>query len=451
MTAARLLRVAALALGVASCTRTFDIVLPVDAGMAPCTQQSTDPDCMPTPWPTGKHTYNSDPWLVSHNQVITVMKPKVLVLNFDNGQNSTDTFNYAQSVADALAAGSQYHGYSNSAAPQFLQYDILPVVDLTDSTIGPSLNSKIPLASSSTPTMPVFDPNALFNNAQYAQLYGYADPNVPGGFQSLCQLFENGTVNEVWIQDGGGTQVNGIALPRAPLYVERKMNYDENGHATGSFENCIGGGGSGAQTCLNIACNVTVRLAHLDPSPAGGPGCDVQVRGWGIEGMWGQLPSDLAVDANAFLNQDFKKFGVSFNSWSEICAPSTTCIEYPSAMRARSTSADTTAFDINPFLQGCGSSLLPPNATALDDFQNPNAVNSRCAGFGLRAYGGTDAYAPYSGTDPIISTYDQMYRGTSACPAGWEIYWRQSMPGYQNQATASDGTPMKNWWPVLFY
>jgi hypothetical protein len=25
------------------------------------------------------------------------------------------------------------------------------------------------------------------------------------------------------------------------------------------------------------------------------------------------------------------------------------------------------------------------------------------------------------------------------------------MPGYQNQAKASDGSPMKNWWPMLFY
>jgi hypothetical protein len=31
------------------------------------------------------------------------------------------------------------------------------------------------------------------------------------------------------------------------------------------------------------------------------------------------------------------------------------------------------------------------------------------------------------------------------------FYWRQSMPGYQNKATATDKTPMKNWWPVLFY
>ena len=37
------------------------------------------------------------------------------------------------------------------------------------------------------------------------------------------------------------------------------------------------------------------------------------------------------------------------------------------------------------------------------------------------------------------------------CGGDWQIYWRQSMPGYQNKATARDGTPMKNWWPILFY
>jgi hypothetical protein len=34
---------------------------------------------------------------------------------------------------------------------------------------------------------------------------------------------------------------------------------------------------------------------------------------------------------------------------------------------------------------------------------------------------------------------------------GWQTYLRQSMPGYDNPAFAEDGTPMKNWWPFLFY
>ncbi len=430
-----------------ACTRFVDAVTIPGTGTA-CTPQSTDPGCAPTAWPTTGHTANSDPWLVTHNQVINGMKPNVLVLNFDNGQSRSQTTMYAQQVADALSAGSKYHGYADSTAPAFLNYNILKVVDLTDASPAGTVNTNIPLTATGD-----FDPNALFTNAQFAPFYNYPDASSTGGYLSLCQLFEQGIINEVWIQDGGGTQLsNGKLSPRAPLYAERKQIYDENGVAVpGDFDQCIGGGGSGTQTCLNVPCGVTVRLAHLDPSQAGGPGCDVQVRGWGIEGMWTALPSSLAFDANAFLNQDFRtRFEVSFDDWSEICTASP-CVSYPSPMRATSTSGDATTFDINPFLQGCGSSLYPPNATAPDDFENSNPVNSRCAGFGLGGgSGGGDLYAPYY-ADSVITGYDQMYTGNSNCKAGWEIYWRQSMPGYQNQAMASDSTPMKNWWPVLFY
>ncbi|HEY2595771.1 MAG TPA: hypothetical protein VGK33_17910, partial [Chloroflexota bacterium] len=76
--------------------------------------------------------------------------------------------------------------------------------------------------------------------------------------------------------------------------------------------------------------------------------------------------------------------------------------------------------------------------------------DARCEHFGLGdGPGGKDLYTSYSSA--VVAGYDQMYTGTSACPAGWQIYWRQSMPGYQNQARAIDGTPMKNWWPILFY
>lgn len=97
MSGARLLGLCAVALGSAACTRVFDAVTPSGTGMV-CTQQSTDPDCKQTPWPTpdGAHTANSDPWLVTHNQVITSMAPNVLVLNFDNGQTSAQTMAYAK-------------------------------------------------------------------------------------------------------------------------------------------------------------------------------------------------------------------------------------------------------------------------------------------------------------------------------------------------------------------
>ena len=424
------------------CTRVVDAVTPV-GGATDCTLQSTDPNCAPTPWPTTgltpNHTANSDPWLVTHNQVIISMKPQVLVLNFDNGQSTAQTKQYAEDVAAQLSVGSMYHGYSDSAAPAFLNYQIAKVVDLTDSSTPMTVSAKLPLTSTRD-----FDTTALFSSATFPPLYDYPDPDQSGSYLSLCQLFEKGIINEVWIQDGGDPAQN---LPRAPLYEEQKQGYDASGHAIpNDFSTCVGES-SGSSGC-NFPCSVTVRLAHLDPGA--GVGCDVQVRGWGIEGMWTALPESLAIDANAFLNQDFRtRFDVSFDKWSDVCG-SMPCVSYPNPMEATSTSGDAQTFDFNPFDQGCGTSLYPPNATKADDFMNGTPVNSRCETFGLGGgANGGDVYRPYSAS--AVASYDQTYTGSSRCPAGWQIYWRQSMPGYQNKATATDGTPMKNWWPILFY
>ena len=428
------------ALEAGGCTRVVDAVTPI--GMTTtCAPQSTDPGCAPTGWPVGEHTANSDPWLVTHNQVLTSMSPQVLVLNFDNGQSHSETLAYAKQVAAALAAGSMYHGYSDSSAPTFLNYTITKVVDLTDSSTAGTVSANTPVTVTGA-----FDPTALFNDPRFPPFYDYSDSN--GGYLGLCGLFEKGLVNEVWIQDGGDER----NTPRAPLYAERKQTYDQDGRAIlGRFQQCTGGF-SGAETvfCLNVPCNVTVRMAHLDPSPSGGPGCDVQVRGWGIEGMWSALPSSLTADAYAFLNQDFNtRFGLDFAGWPEICTG--TCVAYPkSTIATNGPDERSNTFTIDPFTQGCGSSLFPPNATYRSDLENSTTVNSRCEHFGLGdGPNGDDTYLPYSNS--VIAAYDQTYTGTSQCPAGWQVYWRQSMPGYENQAKATDGTPMKNWWPILFY
>jgi hypothetical protein len=395
-----------------------------------CTRVVTVVTPAPTAWPVAGHSANSDPWLVDHNQVITSMSPAVLILNFDANESSTATEQYAAQVVTALGAGSIYHGYSNPTATPFLNYQIAKVVDLT--SVPPPLTATSPLT---------IDVTALFTDTTFAPHYGYSDG--ASGYLSLCQLFEQGVINEVWIQDGGDAQTT----PRAPLYAERKQVYDDEGHAiTGAFESCLGG----STSCLNVSCGVTVRIAHLDPAPSGGPGCDLWVRGWGIDSMWSVLPS-FATDANAFLNEDFNtRFGVSFTGWPEICGGNAPCIRYLSPTIATNAPSLSTTFTFDPFLQGCGNSLYPSNGTSSGDFENSYAVESRCEHFGLRdGAKGQDTYLPYSSS--VVSALDQTYTGNSQCPAGWQVYWRQSMPGYQNHATATDGAPMKNWWPILFY
>jgi hypothetical protein len=137
---------------------------------------------------------------------------------------------------------------------------------------------------------------------------------------SLCELFERGIINEVWIQDGEA------GLRRAPLSLERKQSYDGTETAVpGSFAPNAGG----RDPLDDIICGVTVRFAHLDA--VRGPGCDLEVRGWEIEAMWAALPS-LRADALAFLTRDFDtRFSVPFREWGMICdqAAGIPCVNYP--------------------------------------------------------------------------------------------------------------------------
>jgi hypothetical protein len=421
--------VAALAAAV-GCTRVVDAVTLQDCALAP-----TTPSCGPSPWPTTGHGRNSDPWLGTHRTVITEMRPRVMVLNFQNGVSVDGARQTADRQVAAVAEGSRYHGYADAAAPPFLRYEIAKVVDLTDAS--PPSGWPNP-SSTKLPTGPTgeFDVLALFSS-QFAELYGFPDPTTPTRALSLCELYEQGIINEVWIQDGEA------GVRRAPLSLERKQSYDGTESAvSGSFAPNAGGGG----VLDDIICGVTVRLSHLDG--ARGPGCDLEVRGWEIESMWAALPS-LRADAFAFLNRDFDtRFGVRFGGWADICDKAgTPCVDYPTATSARGSYADGTPWSISPFLQGCGSTTFPPNARAYGDMVNTTMVQSRCEHFGLGdGPDGNDATEPYSATK--VAALDQAFPD---CGGGWQVYWRQSIPGLGNHARSADGTPMKNWWPLLFY
>jgi hypothetical protein len=428
------------AAAVGACTRYIDAVV-VGAGGAggSCTAGSTLPDCAPTPWPISGHSANSDPWIATHNQVITVMKPEVLILNFENGATAATT-QTAQTEINALADASRYQGYSYPARPQFLQYKIAKVVDLTDNPppAGWTNPSSTMLPTDATGA---FDPLALFS-AAFADLYAFPDASNSRSL-TLCELFETGAINELWIQDGEPQ----TSTRHAPYYQERKQVYDLAGNKVpGSFKPCAGGTGTGRSSCLNDICAVTVRIAHLDPTNTT---CgDLEVRGWGIEGMWDALPAFQA-DANAFLNRDFAKFGVQFSGWPQLCDSVTgTCVTYPNPDEATGSYANLMAWTINPFRQGCGDTEYPSNATRRYDYANATTmVDSRCAHFGMRdGTGGEDKYEIYT-----YNTITSVDRALGSCGGGWQTYWRQSMPGLGNTAIRSDGAPMDNWWPMLFY
>jgi hypothetical protein len=205
---------------------------------------------------------------------------------------------------------------------------------------------------------------------------------------ALCALFERGLIHELWLAVGDDATGR-----EPPPMVECKVPYDERGQRSDAGWVGTANGDNCASFPL---CRVSVRIAHL--SPLRGLGCDLLVRGWAIRGSVRAIPY-LGSNARGFFTN-------------------------------------------------CGDSEFPPNATGRTDFENRTPAPAVCAHYGLHdAADGSDLRESYSfDTIAALST-----RYSADCGAPWQIYWRQSMPGLDNQAEAQDGTPMKNWWPFLFY
>jgi len=370
----------------------------------PCAANPDGPGCPPRVWPNALSKTNSDAWLREHHDTLIRIEPKVLVLEFFNSATVAEIQDLATQQAEALAEASRYHGYADPNAPAFVQYKILPVVDLADrpAPSGQQQGSTLlPVTAAGA-----FDPVPLFSQA-YADRYKLADPTNPGHNLTLCELFERGMINEVWMAVGDDP-------PRGPLTLERKAMYDAAGAPTGEFEPCAGGG-----VCLNdIACGVTVRLAHL--APRRGLTCDVEIRTFPFESewTWNAIPY-LAANARTFFNADFStRFPVSFDSWYDVCETTASPCSYPTPTSVTGTDRSGTPFTINPFIQGCGSARFPPNARFKNDFTNTTPVASRCEHFGMRdGSGGMDTLDTYT-PDKVAAL---TTRFGADCGGGWEV------------------------------
>lgn len=420
----------------------------------PCVTAPMSPACAATTtWPNDISFTNSDEWLRLNHDKLTLLRPNVLVLDFYNPAPVATVAARATLLVNALAESSRYHFYSDSTAPRFLEYQMLPVIDLRDPVPAPGS-----AGSTRVPRDPAgnFDAPGLFTQA-FADLIGIADPQRPGHNFTMCELFERGKVNEVWLAVGEDP-------PRGPLIMERKQMYDDAGAPlAGQFEPCAAAGGGGDGVCLSgsgINCRVTVRLAHL--TPVRGVTCDVEIRTFPFESP-GTLRaiSYLRTNAVSFVNADFGlKFSVPFDSWYGTCDNrSTPCITYPTPTSAMGVPmVNTPAWSIPAFIQGCGSPRFPPNARWRNDYDLANAatlpqVESRCEHYGMRDGGGTDDMREIFNVDRVRTYYSTTYAADfgNDCGGAWQMYLRQSIPGRDNRAYDTDGRQMKNWWPYLFY
>jgi hypothetical protein len=352
---------------------------------------------------------NSDPWFVAHHDDLVEIRPRVLVLNFDNRSKAPGVLERA--IADqiqALAEGSRYLGYRDPAAPPFARYELAAIVDFTDTD---------PLVSpfSSSTRAPVDADNRFDVARLFTPEFEFSVPAEPSRSAGLCDLFESGAVNEVWLAVADGQR-------EPPLMMERKQVYDAAfSPLDGQFNACIP-----ESDCLEVECGVTVRVAHLNPRR--GAGCDLQVRGWSIVAASASIPY-FAENASAFFNADFRsRFGAEFDSFSELCVDDLPCVSYPSSTVAAANGTGTWRFD--PYQQGCGSPEFPPNASARFDWRGMTPVESRCEHYGQRDGQNADLYEPY--TAAKLDLYTGLLPDDPDfpldCGGGWQMYWRQSMP-----------------------
>jgi hypothetical protein len=407
-------------------------------------------------WPTPSHGANSDPWLVEHHDSLVEMQPRVLVLDFYDHADVQQATQQVLAKIDAIATSSRYHGYSDPTAVAFLSYSLVKVVDLTDHPPPP--NS--PFESSAllpTDATGAFDASALFTPG-FAANYGYPDPADPSRPLTLCQLFEGGIINELWLMTGDEATAR-----RPPLLAESKQVYDaQDRPVPGMFED------TGYEPFPALHCKVTARIAYV--SPTRGVDCDLVPRSAGIEDTATSSPPAipyLSDNARDFFNADFEaRDGATFDSWAQLvaqgnsgwCQPGApACISYPSETatptavpEATGTFPDGSTWTMRPFVQGCGTSHFPPNARFEWDYGNTQAVRARCEHYGMGDGPGGDLLAGYRSDMPSVAAFTQQF-GDDGCGGGWQIYHRQSMPGLRNLARAADGSPMKNWWPFLFY
>jgi hypothetical protein len=382
-------------------------------------------------WPNPEAPANSADWIRDHHDEITLLRPRVLVLDVQRVGQPIETV--TKKVIDAVAEGSRYHGYSDSNAKPFLRYEIAKIVDLRD-----------PVAEypSYWPPGPNFDAGALFAE-EFAARYGFEDPDQPGAYLNLCEIFERGLVHELWIAAEAGV--------RAVYENQSRMQrYDASlKKIAGSFQTCTNGCYNDPQRRVN--CKVSVRMQELNKGR--GAGCFTHAAGHALENMHDAIPY-LRTNATRFFYIGMKqRYGVAYDRLYDIdcflgqAANARKCsFPSPTTLQYDATSGQSMTF--SEFGQGCGDIHHKPNI-----YGSGVVAAQACEHYAMKdGANGADQTTLYSQAgslaDQKMAEYESKFPD---CDGGWQTYLRQSMPGLGNKAFAEDGTPMKNWWPFLFY
>jgi len=388
-------------------------------------------------WPNAVSFANSDPWLAEHHNEITVMRPKILALNFVNHKTMEQMQDHMEQAIQAIAEGSRYHGYNDPDAPAFLQYELAYAIDLRDQVIPPyytKRNSTLYPRENPVEGYWGFDYEKLFTE-EFTQLYNIADPDDPGRLLSLCELIDRGWVHEVWVYCDG--DVPDVSMAEI---LELKPYYDEDrNRLPDQMNRCAGNGCFDAED--NIPCNRTVRIGCFNNMR--GVGCYLESLSHGMEssGAWSPSVPYLSYYFPNFAGFDLDtRYGLPFDSWYA-SSGDTYALSYPTDTSVTYSVQGHTG-TINPYDPICGNVHFAPNGRKHYDLDSLDPVSTSCThyrdGSGETTLFTTNDFEPYSSVSPD-------------CMGPFLVWWRQNIPGLNNNALDDENNPMLNWWPFLFY
>ncbi len=408
-------------------------------------QSETPVPAKPLEWPNQESFATSDPWIAEHHDAITKMRPRVLAINFDNDAKTRENFKtHVNQLIAAIKEGSRYHGYGDPAAPAFLEYEVAQWIDLADATPPANWTHKYSTA------VPVNCSSTAFYNFDYAALFNETFAKHFGA--PLCDLFAKGDVHEVWIHMNGdpdpytcadGKTVSTVGLAEI---LEAKPVYDGSGvkKTPTEWRPCAGNGCLEEREATAFeACGRTVRVLYINSTR--GPGCALHSAGHGYEWMAGSgAVPELSPRFASFANLDLdKKYGLPFRDWYVCDAPDCLTFEGNNTLEWKARNKTGT---IEKYDQACGNVHFAPNSRAHYD-ENESEVLSSCEHYGMKdGPNGADAQEPFSRAK--YAAYETL---APDCGGAWQVYWRQSFPGFGNKATDAKGKPLRNWWPYIFY
>jgi hypothetical protein len=391
-----------------------------------------------TVWPNVISSANSDPWIVQNHDRIRKLEPRVLVLNFCNGYSMEDARAKAEQIAAAMAESSRYHGYEDPNALIFLEYKIAKLVDLRDA--DPNTPSR-DRNSSKYPRVPNWKQGINFvykelYSEQFAEYYGYKNPDHPSRYLRLNELVDRGIINELWF-----LAYHGAA--GAPFETtEQKPVYDENFHRVSGQHRHAGNGGDPNEPWYGRSLRITFINSQR------GIGCCLENFGHAFEGTaHANVIPYFRKYFYEYASFDLdKRYGLPVNSLYAVDAQGKDKAEYPdkTTMVVHHKGKE---YKVSPYVPVGGNVHFTPNGRHDYDLNDPSPVMSTMEHY--RLFDGPDGKDLT--TEFTVAKFERYKELAPDCMGPWLVYWRQNMPGYKNKCRDDDGKPMKNWWVFLFY